>query len=184
MLELSNYTEIMTGSLIIGCSILFLALALRHRSPRSLQLQFSIAFLIWAATEVPRVIETVGVANFSAYDELGLQFHFLSMFVIAAFIVVRSRALFGLVKFNDKVGRAVSEAMGAVLGPGGLAAAAFYFDISQAKTDPEAFVGAARKLFGAGSAIIEKSIAEQLSPELAGKKDLADIIRMARASAI
>ncbi len=152
MVELALVTEPITLSLVVGSAAVFLLMALRSRSFASLQVQLSLAMLVWAGSEVPHILGTLGFIDIeAALQEIGLQFHLLSMFILAGFIALRTSKMLGVVSVKEGVERAAYQGIKTVLGESGAAAVKFYLDLSQARKKPAQFVAGLRKAFAAGS---------------------------------
>ncbi len=163
MVGLADITEPITLALILASAALFVIMAFRSRSLRSLQVQFSVAMLVWAGSEVPHILGTLGFIDIQAnYEDMGLGFHFLSMFVLAGFIALRTSQILGEASLTERVEKAAYEGLRGALGESGAAAARFYVDLSMARKQPTEFVNGLRKLFSAGSEALEQRIAEAL----------------------
>ena len=140
---------------------------------------------VWAASEVPHVLGTLGFVDIeAAYEDLGLEFHLVSMFILASFIVLRTSRILRVVGAKEKVELAAYEGMKKSLGVSGAAAARFYLDLSQARKNPTKFVVGLHKVFAAGAQVLEQKISEELvasglakAGEAADGKGLAQLLQ-------
>jgi len=85
---------ILTGVLI--ALVLFVRMAVSAGTIRSLQFQLAGFLTIWTLSEVPRVLNSIGVLNLAAISLYGTMTHTASMVAFAIFIVYRfSRFVLG-----------------------------------------------------------------------------------------
>jgi len=78
------YTESLSLILILA------SLALRVKTFRSFQFEMFLFVLVLALSEIPRILETLGVfAGGPYYDMLGLEIHSLSMVILSLFVALR-----------------------------------------------------------------------------------------------
>ena len=77
-----------TASLILitVAFLFFLFLAVRSRSYKSLQFQIFVVTVVLFVAEVPKMLWTLGLADFTDIDVLGLEIHTLSMFLLVGFL--------------------------------------------------------------------------------------------------
>ena len=64
-------------------------MAISAGTVRSLQFQLSSFLSIWAASEIPRVLGSIGVVDISPIREYGMVVHTVSMIAFATFITYR-----------------------------------------------------------------------------------------------
>ena len=85
--------------ILIGVLIafaLFVRMAVSAGTIRSLQFQLAGFLSIWTISEVPRVLNSIGALNLSAFSLYGTMTHTASMVAFAIFIVYRfSRFVLG-----------------------------------------------------------------------------------------
>ena len=181
---LASYAEPLTLFLILASTAFFVMMAVRARSLGSLQVQLSIGLVVWATSEVPHIFGTIGLVDIqAAYADFGLWFHFLSMFILASFIAIRSPRIFAGVRGIQTIESAAFKGLMGILGESGARAATFYLDISKARNRPSEFVTNMRRMFSAGSAPIERKIAESLATsgladpgDVSAGKDLVELL--------
>ncbi len=82
--------ETLSLILVITSFAILTRLALRVRTLRSLQSQFFIFSLILTISEIPRILETLGLIDITPYQLLGLAVHTVSMIALGAFLVYRA----------------------------------------------------------------------------------------------
>ncbi len=87
--------EIFTSIGVTVAAIIFARLAYKSKSPRSLQFQLSVFILLWAASEMPHILGTIGLIDDTAYVTFGLAFHFISMAFFAIFVGTKSFQFLG-----------------------------------------------------------------------------------------
>ena len=75
---------------VILASAIFARLALKAKSTGSFRFQLSIFILIWAAAEIPHIVETLGLISVGSFDDLGLAVHMTSMAAFALFVGLKS----------------------------------------------------------------------------------------------
>lgn len=79
--------------------VLFVRMAVSAGTVRSLQFQLAGFLSIWAISEAPRVLNSIGAVNLSAYSLYGTIIHTSSMVAFAIFITYRfSRFVLGAKK--------------------------------------------------------------------------------------
>ena len=82
--------EIFSLALIIASLAIISHLALRTKTVRSFQFEMFLFMLVLAASEVPRILETLGIITGGPYyDQLGLEIHSASMVVLTLFVAIR-----------------------------------------------------------------------------------------------
>ena len=150
------------GVLIMVSAVIFAALALKSKSVKSFSFQFSIFMLIWAAAEIPAVLSGAGVLVTTAYQNLGLEVHLISMFIFGGFVVFRGRNIFGQLRLGQIIEKATYSSVSMSINEEGAKALGFYVDYGLAGKDPKQFDSMLRKVFASGSDIIEKNIVEEL----------------------
>jgi hypothetical protein len=150
------------GAFVIASAIIFSALALKSRSVKSFSFQFSIFMLLWAAAEVPAVLSSVGVIVATAYETVGLELHFLSMFVFAGFVFLRGRTTFGQMRLNQLAEKAAYSGISKAIDVNGAKALGFYVDYGLVAKDPGRFDTMLKKVFRLGSEAIESNILDEL----------------------
>ena len=82
--------ETLSLILVISSFAILTGLALRTKTSRSLQSQFFIFSLILAISEIPRILETLGLIDITPYQLPGLAVHTVSMIALGAFVVYRA----------------------------------------------------------------------------------------------
>src|SRR5215472_15737764 len=87
--------ELFTSLGVTIAAIVFARLAYKSKNPRSLQFQLSIFILLWAAAEMPHILDTIGMIDETSYATLGLTFHFISMAFFAIFVGTKSFQFLG-----------------------------------------------------------------------------------------
>ena len=80
-------TAILGGLLI--AFVLFVRMAIRAGTVRSFQFQLSTFLAVWAISEVPRYLDSMGILDLTPISEYGLAIHTVSMVMFAAFITFR-----------------------------------------------------------------------------------------------
>jgi hypothetical protein len=65
------------------------ASAARAKTVRSLQVQMFLFVLVLALSEVPRILGTLSVIQISGIQDIGLEIHTFSMFVLSAFVLLQ-----------------------------------------------------------------------------------------------
>jgi hypothetical protein len=150
------------GALVIASAVVFAALALKSKSVRSFSFQFSIFMIMWAAAEVPAVLSSAGVLVTTAYENVGLELHLLSMFGFGTFVFLRARNSFGEMRLGQIGAQAAYSGVSKAIDAGGAKALGFYVDYGLAVRDPKKFDSMLRKVFSSGSSVIEKNILDEL----------------------
>jgi len=84
------YTELLSLVLVLASFVIVSYLALRTKTFRSFQFEMFLFMLVLAVSEVPRILETLGlISGGPYYDMVGLEIHSVSMLVLAAFVALR-----------------------------------------------------------------------------------------------
>ncbi len=84
------YTEILSLVLVLASFAIITYLALRTKTFRSFQFELLLFMLVLAASEVPRILQTLGIITGGPYyDQLGLEIHSASMVVLTLFVALR-----------------------------------------------------------------------------------------------
>ncbi len=84
------YTESLSLFLVIASLATVTYLALRTKTFRSFQFEMFLFALVLAVSEVPRILETLGlITGGPYYDLLGLEIHTVSMVFLTAFVALR-----------------------------------------------------------------------------------------------
>ena len=78
---------ILSGVLV--ALILFLRMALSAGTVKSLQFQLAAFLSVWAISEIPRVLDSIGVINLGSISLYGMMIHTVSMVLFAVFITYR-----------------------------------------------------------------------------------------------
>ncbi len=160
--------------LVIASAVIFAALAVKSKSVRSFNFQFSVFMLLWAAAEVPAVLSAAGVIATTAYENEGLALHLFSMFLFGLFVALRGRSSFGEMRLSQITGRAAYSGVSKVIEEVGAKALGFYLDYGSVDKDPKRFDLTLRKIFAEGSDTIEKSIVDELYSKAGLKRDPAE----------
>jgi hypothetical protein len=87
--------ELFTSIGVILASIIFARLAYKSKGFGTFQFQLSVFILVWAGSELPHIFGTMGLIDETAYQTVGLTFHFISMAIFALFVGTRSFRYFG-----------------------------------------------------------------------------------------
>ncbi len=80
-------TVILVG--VIIALILLIRMVLKAKTLRSMQSQLSIFLTLWAVSEIPRYMDTIGLLDLSSIRIYGLAVHTVSMVLFELFIVYR-----------------------------------------------------------------------------------------------
>ena len=64
-------------------------MAIKAGTVRSLQFQLSAFLAVWAISEVPRYLDSMGILDLTPIRDYGLAIHTVSMVMFAAFITFR-----------------------------------------------------------------------------------------------
>ena len=78
---------ILSGVLI--ALFLFLRMALSAGTVKSLQFQLAAFLSVWSLSEIPRVLDSIGVINLESISLYGMMIHTASMVLFAFFITYR-----------------------------------------------------------------------------------------------
>ena len=78
--------EMVSLVLVTMAFLLFLFLAARSRTRGSLQVQMFVVILVLFVAELPKILWTLGIADFSGIEEVGLEIHSLSMVLLSGFL--------------------------------------------------------------------------------------------------
>src|SRR5437867_2150579 len=76
--------------LILVAFAIFIRLAFKGKSLGTFRFQLSIFLLIWVMSEIPHIVESLGLIAIAGYEDIGLYLHALSMIVFALFVGWRS----------------------------------------------------------------------------------------------
>ena len=101
MAETADFWGLLTqggelASLILVSVTLVIAiiLAMRARSTRSFQFEMFVWVLVLFFSEIPRIVETIGLADISSIGDAGLLVHTASMVLLTGFVGVRTYKFF------------------------------------------------------------------------------------------
>ena len=87
MFEAATQTgEMISLVLVTLAFLLFLFLAARTRTGSSLQVQMFVVVLVLFVAEAPKILWTLGIADFSGLEVVGLEVHSLSMVLLSGFL--------------------------------------------------------------------------------------------------
>jgi hypothetical protein len=87
--------ELFTAIGVVLASIIFARLAYKSKGFGTFQFQLSVFILVWAGSEIPHIFGTMGLIDETAYETVGLTFHFISMAFFALFVGARCFQYFG-----------------------------------------------------------------------------------------
>ena len=90
MVDVVTVMEFFTLGGIIVSGGIFTRLAIKSKSIGSFRFQLSLFILVWVASEVPYVLQTLGLIDATPYDSFGLAAHMTSMAIFAIFVGIRS----------------------------------------------------------------------------------------------
>ena len=90
MVDVATIAETFTLWGILVSGIIFTRLALKSKSLASFRFQLSTFMLVWVGSEIPHVLQTLGVLAVGSFDDLGLALHMISMGIFAIFVGSRS----------------------------------------------------------------------------------------------
>jgi len=90
MVDIATIMELFTLAGIIVSGGIFIRLAFKANSIGSFRFQLSLFMLVWVASEVPHVLQTLGLLDATPYDSFGLAAHMTSMAIFAVFVGARS----------------------------------------------------------------------------------------------
>src|SRR5689334_6478782 len=90
MVDIATVMELFTLGGIIVSGGIFTRLAIKAKSIGSFRFQLSLFMLVWVVSEVPHVLQTLGLIDANPYDSFGLAAHMTSMAIFALFVGVRS----------------------------------------------------------------------------------------------
>ena len=76
--------------LILLAFVIFTRLAFKGKGLGNFRFQLSIFLLTWVISEIPHIVEYVGLIATTGYEDLGLYLHALSMGFFALFVGWRS----------------------------------------------------------------------------------------------
>src|SRR5437660_10347849 len=68
---------------------LFVRMALSAGTVKSLQFQLAAFLSVWAISEIPRVLDSIGVINLGSISLYGMIIHTVSMVLFAVFVTYR-----------------------------------------------------------------------------------------------
>ena len=94
MVDIATVMELFTLAGIIVSGGIFTRLAFKAKSIGSFRFQLSLFMLVWVASEVPHVLQTLGLIDATPYDSFGLAAHMTSMAIFAVFVGARSASFF------------------------------------------------------------------------------------------
>jgi len=86
---------------------LFLWMAIKNPTFKALHFQFALITLVWAAAEVPHVLDTLGIISVNGIDSVAVWVHFLSMLLIGIFVSARSLKLAFPIKSKNSGSRTI-----------------------------------------------------------------------------
>jgi hypothetical protein len=90
------YMEVASLVLVLSSFVIIAYLALRTKTFRSFQFEMFLFMLVLAVSEVPKILETLGVITGGPYyDLVGLEIHSASMVVLAIFVALRIYRFWG-----------------------------------------------------------------------------------------
>jgi hypothetical protein len=69
-------------------------LAYRAKTSKSLQFEMFVVLFVLVVSEVPKLLNDLGVLNFSAIEDTGLIIHTFSMILLSLFIALRAGKYF------------------------------------------------------------------------------------------
>ena len=75
--------------LVTVALFVFTYIAWTSKSPRSLQFQLGLVVVVLFLSEVPHILASLGLIDLGPYEDLGLELHGVSMFLITGFILYR-----------------------------------------------------------------------------------------------
>ena len=78
---------ILSGVLV--ALFLFLRMAVSAGTVRSLQFQLAAFLAVWSLSEIPRVLDSIGVINLAPFSLYGMMIHTVSMILFGFFITYR-----------------------------------------------------------------------------------------------
>lgn len=90
MVDIVTVMELFTLGGILVSGGIFTRLAVKARSLGSFRFQLSLFMLVWVVSEVPHVLQTLGLIDATPYDSFGLAAHMTSMAIFAIFVGIRS----------------------------------------------------------------------------------------------
>ena len=90
MVDFVTVMELFTLGGIMVSGVVFVRLAIKAKSIGSFRFQLSLFMLVWVASEIPHVLQTLGLIDSTIYDTYGLAAHMTSMAIFAVFVGLRS----------------------------------------------------------------------------------------------
>jgi len=90
MVDIATVMELVTLTGILVSGGIFTRLAFKAKSIGGFRFQLSLFMLVWVASEVPHVLQTLGLIDATPYDSFGLAAHMTSMAIFAIFVGSRS----------------------------------------------------------------------------------------------
>ena len=90
MVDIATVMELFTLAGIMVSGVIFARLAIKAKSIGSFRFQLSLFMLVWVVSEVPHVLQTLGLIDATPYDTFGLAAHMTSMAIFAIFVGIRS----------------------------------------------------------------------------------------------
>jgi hypothetical protein len=79
---------IILGGVLVAL-VLFVRMAIKAGTVRSFQFQLSAFLVVWAISEIPRYLDSMGILDLTPIRLYGLVIHMISMILFAFFIIFR-----------------------------------------------------------------------------------------------
>jgi hypothetical protein len=182
LLDFETYTmagEYVSFVLIIAGFIVFLVLGLRTRSRSSFQFQMFLFALFLTASELPRILNTLGLISISSIEDTGLELHTVSMVVLTGFVGYR---VYGFFRGNyavvsvtgsmtDKISSTIQQTLKKQLGESSARAIEFYADSRLAASDPVMYSRLLGGILQAGAPTMDGALSGALSSEFGLKQE-------------
>ena len=86
--------EGLTLVLVVLALLLFVLIASKARSYRSLQFQMLPFAIVLFVAELPRILGTLGLVDLTNIEDIGLELHSISMVFLSAFLAYRIYGFF------------------------------------------------------------------------------------------